>query len=214
MLKVQVYSSKGVKGVAVALPKEYDVKPNLNLLAQAIRVYEDRSHFGVARAKTRSEIVRTTKKWYRQKGTGNARHGARSAPIFVGGGKAHGPRPLRRILSLPSQLKKVALYHSIALRAKDGGVVVVDGIAKMSKTGDVAKLLKKITKDFVYKKFSVIVPSELKQGKAFRNLKSVSVVKKSDMNAYGIYFGGGIIFDKDALIGKVVSEAKKKVVTK
>src|SRR5690554_4960009 len=66
-------------------------KANPTLLAQAVRVYLSNLRQGTSKVKTRSEVSRTRAKWYRQKGTGNARHGARSAPIFVGGGVAHGP---------------------------------------------------------------------------------------------------------------------------
>ena len=93
MLKTKTYSLKGTKLKETSLPKEFGQKENLPLLAQAVRVYEERSHIGFAKTKTRAEVNRTTKKVYKQKGTGGARHGARSAPIYVGGGTAHGPNP-------------------------------------------------------------------------------------------------------------------------
>jgi len=94
-MKIQNYN-KGAKAGGVILPKEFGIKVNPLLLAQAIYVYEDRAHVGLRKTKTRSEVERTTKKVYRQKGTGGARHGSRRAPIFVGGGVALGPRPLKR----------------------------------------------------------------------------------------------------------------------
>jgi large subunit ribosomal protein L4 len=105
MLKVDLYSFEGKKKENATLPKEYDVKPNLILLSQAIHVFESREHLGLARTKTRSEVAISTKKIYRQKGTGGARHGAKSAPIFVGGGTAHGPKGVKRILRLSESQK-------------------------------------------------------------------------------------------------------------
>ena len=99
MSKVNAFSAKGIKQAEVSLPKQFAEKENLSLLSQAIHIYRDRAHIGLAKTKTRGEVARTTKKWYRQKGTGGARHGARSAPIFVGGGTAHGPKLARRELA-------------------------------------------------------------------------------------------------------------------
>src|SRR5258708_19285930 len=93
MLKVDRYSTKGIKGTAVTLPKEWEVKLVPKLLAQAIRVYDDRSHVGFAKTQGRGEVNRTTKKLYKQKGRGGARHGARSPPIFFRGGFTHHPKP-------------------------------------------------------------------------------------------------------------------------
>jgi len=75
MTKLQTYSVKGNKTGTIDLPKTLLVKENSYLLTQAIHVYEDRSHKGTARVKTRTEVHGTTAKMYRQKGTGNARHG-------------------------------------------------------------------------------------------------------------------------------------------
>lgn len=69
----------------------FATKPNQALLAQAVQIYLARARQASAKVKTRSEVNRTKKKWFKQKGTGNARHGARTAGIFVGGGVAHGP---------------------------------------------------------------------------------------------------------------------------
>src|SRR5688572_24665900 len=75
------------------------------LIAQAVRVYQDRQHQHTSKVKTRGEISLTTAKWFKQKGTGRARHGAKSAHIFVGGGVAHGPDGIRGAsLTLPVKM--------------------------------------------------------------------------------------------------------------
>src|SRR5258706_10458898 len=143
MLKVNSYSSKGTKlTTTVTLPKEWEAKMNRALLAQAIRVYIDRLHIGEAYTKGRGEINRTTKKWYKQKGTGGARHGARSAPIFVGGGVAHGPKGISRTLTLPTAMKRKATAIAMTQAVKDARVIA--GELNFAKTNETQKLIDKV----------------------------------------------------------------------
>lgn len=195
MLKVNIYSIKGTKLTPVSLPKEFGVKPNLPLLAQAIRVYEEREHVGLARTKTRAEINRTKKKWYKQKGTGGARHGARSAPIFVGGGVAHGPKSTRRELKLPDKMKKTALSIALSLKAKEKRIVIVDGLAKITKTIEAAALLKKFkgAKRFTF----ILSEGNLACKRYLRNLKNIKIVQYQNLNAYQVFIGGTLVFDRE-----------------
>src|SRR3972149_8149295 len=140
-MKVSVYSAKGVKTGQMTLPKEFGEKPNMALLAQAIRVYEDGGHTGLSKTKTRAEVNRTTKKLYKQKGTGGARHGSRRAPIFVGGGVAHGPRPIKRVLTLPLKLRKLARAIAYTVKAKENEMVVVKDLGKLEKTKEASELI-------------------------------------------------------------------------
>lgn len=198
-MKINIYSIKGVKSGELALPKEFGEKPNMALLAQAIRVYDGNAHIGMAKTKTRAEVNRTKKKLYRQKGTGGARHGSRRAPIFVGGGVAHGPRPIRRVLSLPLKMKKKALAVTLSLKAKNGEIVGVSGIDKLIKTKDAQILADKIFKEIKSVKRLTFVLGEVgfTAKTALRNLKNVQVFPFKDINAYHIYFGGGLVIDKE-----------------
>ncbi len=199
MLKVNSYSTKGAKLAAVVLPKEFEVKPNLNLLAQAIRVYEDRQHPRHASTKTRGEINRTTKKWYKQKGTGGARHGARSAPIFVGGGISHGPQPVKRELTLSQGIKQKSLRVALSIRAKEGKVVVVSGLSGIKKTKEAQALVDKVIKDGSRRVTFVLADTLKDMPKSFRNIKNSKVLPFRSLNAYEIFFGGMIILDKQSL---------------
>lgn len=209
MLKAQVYSAKGTKLGTVSLPKEFEAKENLTLLAQAVRVYEDRAHPGLAKAKTRGEVSRTKKKWYRQKGTGGARHGAKSAPIFVGGGVAHGPKGVKRQLTLPAKMRQKALGVAIVTKIKNKEAIAIDGLAKISKTKEIDALIKKLAKNLglKVKKFTFVL-SRQNSGikKASRNLKSVKTVSFGDLNPYHVFYGGILIFDKNIF---VKSKSKK-----
>lgn len=210
MLKINQYSAKGIKTTDFSLPKEMDVKGNLNLLAQSIRVSESKTHPGLSKSKTRSEINRTTKKWYRQKGTGRARHGARSAPIFVGGGTAHGPTGLKRRLNLTKSMGKISLFIAITLKAKKEKVSVVNSISTLKKTKEAQNLIIKIIKDVTEKTRITIVFSEKNKNiqKVFKNIKNVRTELFNNINARKIVLSDYVVFDKD-IFEKEKSKEKK-----
>ena len=115
-LKQSVYDTKGNLAESIVLPKEiFDVKVNDPLMAQAVRVYLANQRRGTVKTKSRGEVKISTRKIYRQKGTGRARHGAASAPIFVGGGIAFGPRQRDYSLKLNQKMKKAALFIQLSL---------------------------------------------------------------------------------------------------
>jgi large subunit ribosomal protein L4 len=197
-MKIQTFTVKGIKVEDTNLPKELGVKTNSSLLAQALYVYEERSHIGLRKTKTRSEVLRTTKKVYKQKGTGGARHGSRRAPIFVGGGVAFGPRPVRRILNLPNDIKNKAKFMTFALKAEDNQLVFVTGISKLDKTKAAKELLNSLEKTTSAKRFIFVLAETSKEAvKALRNLSNASYVFYKNINALDIYRGGMIVMDKD-----------------
>jgi large subunit ribosomal protein L4 len=218
MLKAQVISAKGIKTGTISLPAFSEDKPNLVLLSQAIRVYEDRSHPGLSKVKTRAEVNRTKKKWYRQKGTGGARHGAKSAPIFVGGGVAHGPKGIKRRLVLPVNIARKALRTAVSLKVTSGELFVVSGVASIKKTKDASDLLQKVGKNLgrqIKRAVFAISPENIEAKRAILNLEGVSVANFFDLNARSVYMGGVVLLDKDALSVKrpqkeVKEEAKVK----
>jgi large subunit ribosomal protein L4 len=197
-MKALTYSATGKKLTAITLPKGFGEKANPALLAQAIRVYEGQAHPGEAKAKTRSEVSRTTRKWYRQKGTGRARHGARSAPIFVGGGQAHGPTGVSRALTLPDKMKQKALKVALGLKLKDNQLVVVSGLAEIKKTKEANQLVGKISDGA--RRLTLALSGKTKTvARAFRNLAQVRVVRYQDLNARDVFYGGLLVVDKEAL---------------
>lgn len=207
MTRLNLYTAKGTKKSSVSLPKRFQEEINKKLLAQAMRVYEVKSHPGLSKTKTRGEVRASKAKIYRQKGTGRARHGARSAPIFVGGGVAHGPKGLKRELSLPKKMRQIALKSAFSLKAKNGEIVLVEGISTLKKTRQAADLLNKIAgKEPQMKKDGIltfVLSDKNSIAKlALRNLDNVDVVRFSDLNAYKVYFGGVLVVDKDALSEK------------
>lgn len=171
---------------------------NETLLAQAVRVYLSNKRQGTSYTKTRSEVNRTKKKWYKQKGTGNARHGARSANIFVGGGTAHGPKGNTDwTLKLTAVLKKKAMIS--ALSAQASKVVVSDDIMNLSgKTKDAAALIAKVAPE-AGKVLVVINKSEENVLKSLRNLETVLVVSASRVNTLEIVLADVVIMTSEAV---------------
>lgn len=196
------------------LPKEFEVKGSPKTLAQAVRVFEDRAHLGFADTKTRAEIKRTKKKLYKQKGTGGARHGAKSAPIFVGGGVTFGPKPNKRKLKISNALKRNALKVALSMKAKDGKVAVVSGFSTLSKTKEVAAILSKLG---LSGKKATIALSDANMDKTrfVRNIKNVMALNFKALNAYQVFVGGTLVVDKDALsVEKAPKTETKKVQAK
>jgi large subunit ribosomal protein L4 len=219
-MQTKLYNLTSSKPSTVTLPKGLGEKVSPDLLAQAIRVFADRAHPGLAKSKTRAEVRCSTRKIYKQKGTGGARHGAKSAPIFVGGGTAHGPKNIKRILTLPKKMKKSALNMALSTKASRGEIVMVDGLAGIKKTKQAAGLLGKILADNKgSKRATLVFAKESGASKMFfRNVSEVTMVDWQDINAHGIFYGGLIVLDlvifKSEKLKKVVSDTKKKVAVK
>ena len=195
MLKVKQFNEKGLTKEEFSLPKEFGSEFNLNLIAQAVRVYKELSHVGLRKAQTRSEVNRTHKKVYKQKGTGGARHGSRNAPIFVGGGVAHGPRPLRRAYSISKSIKLKALVSALVYKAKMNKLVVVENVSKIKKSSDAAKIFEKIGADIKSTKF-VFAYAKKGDNLAFRNLKNIETVLYSNLNAWTVVKSQALVIDE------------------
>jgi large subunit ribosomal protein L4 len=212
MLKIQKFTIKGVKGEDVSLPKEFDVKINLPLLSQAVHVYEEKSHVGLRNTKTRSEVNRTTKKVYKQKGTGGARHGSRRANLFVGGGVIFGPRPLKRILNLPNKLKVQAKYIAYAMKAKEGRMIMAAGLSKVEKTKAVSELIIALEKVTKAKKFTFVLSDEAKTATRYiNNLAKAKSISYRNANVYDIFTGGMIVIDEGIIETNKENKAVKTV---
>ena len=126
-MEVPVRNMSGEQvGTIELAPEIFEVEVNTGLMHQAYVRQMANARLGTHKAKTRSEVNRTTAKWYRQKGTGRARHGARSAPIFVGGGVAHGPKPRDYSKKMPRKMRRQALRSALSALAAEGQIIVVD----------------------------------------------------------------------------------------
>jgi len=200
MPKVDVYTLSGTKSGQIELPKEiFAAKINESLMAQAVRVYLGNQRKALAKTKRRGEIALTTAKWFRQKGTGRARHGARSAPIFVGGGVAHGPSGEQNYhLKMPKKMKKQALFSALSSKFKNNEVMVIKDLAKIEpKTKKMKTVLEKLVKD---DKATLVLSEKLENVfRAARNLKGLNLRQTNQLNVYEILNGGHLLFMKEAI---------------
>jgi large subunit ribosomal protein L4 len=106
----------------------FGLDPRADILHRMVRWQLAKRRAGTHAVKNRSDIARTTKKMYKQKGTGNARHGAMSAPQFRGGGRAFGPQVRSHEHDLPKKVRALALKHALSAKAKDQAIIVVDTV--------------------------------------------------------------------------------------
>lgn len=126
-MEVPVHNMSGKQVGTVDLPADiFEVEVNVGLMHQAYVRQMANARLGTHKVKSRGEIRLTKAKWYRQKGTGRARHGARSAPIFVGGGVAHGPKPRSYAKDMPRKMRREALRCALSALVADEQIIVVD----------------------------------------------------------------------------------------
>lgn len=178
--------------------KIFDVKPNEILMAQAVSVYLGNQRKAKAKAKTRAEVSMTTAKMYRQKGTGRARHGSQAAPIFVGGGKAHGPTGRENYQGkLTKKMVFQALSSALSLQAKNKAVVVLSKLDKINKTKNMAKLLlSERSKGWDI----LILGSKMEDTARFsRNLRNLELFYVNNLNVHAILKAGKIFICEEAL---------------
>ncbi|MCL6096275.1 MAG: 50S ribosomal protein L4 [Patescibacteria group bacterium] len=204
-LKQSVYDTKGKVVESISLPKEiFGAKINNQLMAQAVRVFLSNQRRGTVKTKSRGEVNKTTKKVYRQKGTGRARHGAMSAPIYVGGGVAFGPRQRDYSLSFPQKMKKASLFSALSAKLKDGEIKVLTGLEKIGpKTKLMTNVIKNLNLEAKNKKLLLIISDSIKDienvKKAGRNIKGISILDAKQINTYAVLDNKGIILMKGAL---------------
>lgn len=147
-MNVTVFNMAGEEVGNVDLPESvFEAKVNRDLMHQALVRQMANARQGTHSTKGRSEVNRTTAKMYRQKGTGNARHGSRRAPIFVGGGVAHGPKPRSYEKDMPRKMRRAALRSALTVKAVNGDIVVLDNISMDApKTKEMAAVLGRLAK--------------------------------------------------------------------
>src|SRR3989344_2805002 len=206
-LSIPVYSLLGKEAGSMDLPKEiFGVEVNKKLLAQAFRVYMANQKTQPGSTKTRGEINATKAKVWRQKGTGRARHGAKSATIFVGGGVAFGPKPRNISLDLPKKMKHAALLSALSAKALDQDIVGINGLDKATgKTKEMAlfvSALREKSKGKSQKSESVLIVISEKQDnvtRAVRNIDRLNVLPVAQLNAYEILKHHTLILTKESV---------------
>ena len=184
-MKHNVIKLDGGKAGSLELGDEiFDVEPRVDILHCVVRWQRNNAQAGTHKVKTRSEVKYSSRKIYRQKGTGGARHGARSAPIFRGGGIYKGPTPRSHGHELPKKVRKMGLKMAISAKAKTGSLVILEDAASDGKTSSLAKQIKSLG----WKRTLVIdgqkVNAEFAQ--AARNIDGLDILPSMGANVYDI----------------------------
>jgi large subunit ribosomal protein L4 len=210
-MKLQVSSTIGQNSTLTVNDAVFGVKPNQALIAQAVRVYLSNQRQGTSKVLTRSEVSRTKKKWFKQKGTGNARHGARTPNIFVGGGVAHGPTGEQNWnLKMATTMRRSALIS--ALSAQVPAIIVSEDLNQLDgKTSSAQRLLRKMMPN-ANRLLVVLADNSPLVLRSIRNLTKTVVTHANRLTTYEVAAADGIVMTKEAV--KVLEDRLTKTAEK
>ena len=196
-LKVTTLDGKA-KGSVSLSDGVFGLEPRPDILQRMVRYQLAKRQAGTHDVKNRSEIRATTKRVGRQKGGGVARHGARSAPQFRGGGRAFGPTPRSHAFDLPKKVRALALKHALSAKAKAGELIVLE--AATSKDGKTASL-RKVFGDLGLSNALIIDGAEVEKNFALaaRNIPQIDVLPAQGINVYDILRRHKLVLTKAAL---------------
>ncbi len=176
----------------------FGLDPRADILHRMVNYQLAKRQAGTHATKGRSDITATKKKMYRQKGTGGARHGAKSAPQFRGGGKAMGPKPRSHAIGLPKKVRTLALKHALSSKAKESNLIVLDAAkADAPKTKGVRDTLKKLdlTSALIVDGAEVDTNMSL----ALRSIPNVDLLPVQGINVYDILRRDKLVLTKSAV---------------
>jgi large subunit ribosomal protein L4 len=200
MVSLPVYNRSGEEvGTYEIDPKELAARISKQLLHEAVVMYQANLRQGSFRTKARGEVAGTTKKMYRQKGTGNARAGSRRSPIRRGGCHTFAKRPRDFSYRLPRRALQLATRMALAARIADNEVKLIDELAFAEpKTKEMAGILKALKLNGT--RLLVAVPGhDVNVVKSIRNLADVRVLPVAELNALEVLSPRGVLMTKAAL---------------
>jgi len=199
-MKLDVIKLDGGKGGSIELSDAIfgieDIRGDI--LQRVVTWQLAKRRAGTHKIQVRNEVSRTSKKMYKQKGTGGARHGSRRAAQFVGGAKAHGPVVRSHAFDLPKKIRAMALRHALSSKAKAGSLVIVDSLAlKEAKTAGLREQLGKMGLINALVIGGVEVDNNFKL--AARNIPNVDVLPNAGLNVYDVLRRHTLVLTKDAV---------------
>ena len=197
-MKLNVIKLDGGKAGSVELTEEiFGLDPRADILQRVVRWQRNKAQAGTHKVKTRSETSYSKKKIYRQKGTGGARHGARSAPIFRGGGVYKGPTPRSHGHELPKKVRALGLKHALSAKAKAGELVVIDAAVSDGKTSALAKAVANLG----WKRALIIDGAAVNENfaQAARNIEGLDILPTMGANVFDILKRDTLVITKAGL---------------
>jgi large subunit ribosomal protein L4 len=183
-MQIEITTLDKTSAGSAELPDEiFATVPRADIMARVVHWQLAKRRAGTHKIKGLSEVSGTTKKPYRQKGTGNARQGSLRAPQFRGGGIVHGPVPRSHEYSLNKKVRRMGLISALSQKQVDGKLVVLDAASGATKTGDLAKKLKALGWRSV-----LVVDGTVDVGflRASRNIPGIDVLPTVGANVYDI----------------------------
>ncbi|CUH64390.1 hypothetical protein TG4357_01249 [Thalassovita gelatinovora] len=197
-MKLDVINLDGGKAGSVELSEDlFGLEPRTDILHRVVRWQRNNAQAGTHKVKTRSETSYSTKKIYRQKGTGGARHGDRNAPIFRKGGIYKGPTPRSHGHELTKKFRKLGLKHALSAKAKAGELVVIENADAEGKTSALAKQVKNLG----WKRALIIDGATVNEGfaQAARNIEGLDILPSMGANVYDILKRDTLVLTKAAV---------------
>ena len=198
-MKLDVTTFDGETAGSVDLSDEiFGLEPRQDLIQRYVLWQLAKRQAGTHKTKGRAEIWRTGKKLYKQKGSGNARHGSARVPQFRGGGRAFGPVVRSHEIGLPKKVRALALRHALSAKAKDGGIIVLDKASvKDGKTKQLASHFEKLG----WSSMLIIDGAEIEASfrTAARNIPNVDVLPIQGINVYDILRRQKLVLTKAAV---------------
>ena len=177
----------------------FGIEPNDHAIYLDVKQYLAAHRQGTSKTKDRSEVAYSTKKIIRQKGSGGARHGSIKANIYVGGGRAHGPRPRNYDCKLNKKVKQLARFSALSYKAKDNAIAVVEPFTmEAPKTKEFVNIIKNIKVNDRMVLF-VVPERNANISLSSRNLENVKVATPNNLNTYDIMNAQTLILTKDAV---------------
>ena len=194
-MKLKVINIEGKKVDDVELSsKIFSLKPKKKIIKYVIDWQMNHFKQKTAKTKQRSEIKGSTAKIYAQKGTGGARHSSRKAPLFVGGGVAHGPKgSVYKIKKLNKKVKKLSLLHILSQKNKLNSIFIVEDFKnEIKKTKFLNNFLEKNNL-----KNSLIISDKISKTKIIksaRNIPNLKIIEQEGANAYDLLKYKNVVF--------------------
>ena len=199
-MKLDVQTLDGKKGGSVDLDETiFGIKQvRKDILHRMVKYQLAKRRAGTHKTQSRGEVSRSHSKLYKQKGTGQARHGAANAPIFRGGGHAHNRLPRDYSHELTKKFRALALRHALSARANAGDIIVIDALTvKDGKTAALQKSLTNLKLDKVL--FIAGEKVDVSVARAARNLPHVDILPNVGLNVYDVLRAGKVVLTQDAV---------------
>lgn len=198
-MQLAVMDNAGREVSQVELPGDiFEAKINVGLMHQAFVRQMANARQGSHNTRSRSEIRATGAKWYRQKGSGRARHGAQSAPIFVGGGLAHGPKPRDYSKKMPKKMRRGAIRSTLSALARDEQLVIVD---KLDIAAPKTRQMRNLIETLVGEQSALLVVTREQKAvrKSVSNLPNAHSIVANYLNIRDLLKYDKVIMSLDAL---------------